>query len=76
MLMTNVYVGWPGSVHDARVLRNSELHRKAEQGELLGDGKLIIGDSAGSSSRTAAIYPGLMDVCLQAPFRTGDHQYQ
>lgn len=31
---TNIYTGWPGSVHDARVLKNSEVYTKAERGEL------------------------------------------
>ncbi|KAG8180998.1 hypothetical protein JTE90_024746 [Oedothorax gibbosus] len=32
---TNVYFGWPGSIHDARVLFNSPLHDKCESGEIL-----------------------------------------
>ena len=31
----DVYVGWPGSVHDARVLANSSLFNKCEDGTLL-----------------------------------------
>ncbi|XP_077091696.1 uncharacterized protein LOC143744162 [Siphateles boraxobius] len=31
---TNIYTGWPGSVHDARVLRNSCVFAMAERGEL------------------------------------------
>ena len=30
----DINVGWPASVHDARVLANSELFRKGESGEL------------------------------------------
>ena len=30
MVFTDVYCGWPGAVHDARVLRNSPLHQAAE----------------------------------------------
>lgn len=31
----DIYVGWPGSVHDARVLTNSKLFQEAEAGTLL-----------------------------------------
>ena len=33
MRFTNIYTGWPGCVHDARVLRNSSLYRSAETGD-------------------------------------------
>ncbi|VDI33740.1 Hypothetical predicted protein [Mytilus galloprovincialis] len=42
----DVYSGWPGCTHDARVLRNSSLCRRAEGGELFGPNKVIVGDSA------------------------------
>ena len=55
-LFTNVCVGWPGSVHDARVLANSSIYRKASQKEILcsemvkvdgtGIPIFLIGDSA------------------------------
>ncbi|XP_033098538.1 protein ANTAGONIST OF LIKE HETEROCHROMATIN PROTEIN 1-like [Anneissia japonica] len=32
---TNIYVGWPGRVHDSRILRNSEIFAKAENRQLL-----------------------------------------
>ncbi|XP_069133138.1 uncharacterized protein [Argopecten irradians] len=43
MGFTDIYVGWPGSVHDARVYANSKINlRSAElfpiQGHLIGDG--------------------------------------
>ena len=31
----NTYVGWPGSVHDARIFSNSDLYAKGESGELM-----------------------------------------
>uniref|UniRef100_A0A3Q0RQD1 DDE Tnp4 domain-containing protein n=1 Tax=Amphilophus citrinellus TaxID=61819 RepID=A0A3Q0RQD1_AMPCI len=31
---TNIYAGWPGGIHDARVLRNSYVYSLAERGEL------------------------------------------
>ena len=52
----DAYIGWPGKVHDARVLVNSSLYRKAMSGTLLPDWKrticgiqvplVILGDSA------------------------------
>ncbi|XP_014670057.1 PREDICTED: putative nuclease HARBI1 [Priapulus caudatus] len=46
MRIINANAGWPGCVNDARVLSNCVLYQKAERGELFGDGKFIIGDSA------------------------------
>ena len=34
-LFTDIYTGWPGRVHDARVFSNSGLYSKAESGSLL-----------------------------------------
>ena len=34
-LFRNLCVGWPGSVHDARVFANSVLYRKVSDGEIL-----------------------------------------
>lgn len=41
-LFRNVYSGWPGSVHDARVLANSLLYSKANSGEILHGNSVII----------------------------------
>ena len=46
MKILNCYTGWPGCVHDARVLRNSGLYHKAEAGELIIPNFYILGDSA------------------------------
>jgi hypothetical protein len=46
-MFTDIYAGWPGSVHDSRVLTNSPLSVKTRQNHHLlfpGDAHLI-GDS-------------------------------
>ena len=55
-LFRDICVGWPGSVHDARVLVNSSLYRKATAGKILSGNVVnvhgtnipifLIGDSA------------------------------
>ena len=48
MKFTDVYCGWPGAVHDARVLRNSPLFEDAEArtDDLFPGQTYIIGDPA------------------------------
>lgn len=46
MLITNAFCGWPGCVHDARVLRNSSFYEHAENGEMIIQGHHIVGDNA------------------------------
>ena len=36
-IFINVYIGWPGRVHDAQVFKNSDLYKKASRGQLLPD---------------------------------------
>ncbi|XP_065430477.1 uncharacterized protein LOC101941125 [Chrysemys picta bellii] len=41
---TNINVGWPGKVHDARIFRHSGLFRKLEEGTFFPDQKITVGD--------------------------------
>lgn len=53
---TEVYIGWPGRVHDARVFANSSLYKRGQGGKLFPDWKetirgkevplLVLGDPA------------------------------
>ncbi|XP_035692548.1 protein ANTAGONIST OF LIKE HETEROCHROMATIN PROTEIN 1-like [Branchiostoma floridae] len=45
-LFTDINVGWPGSVHDARVLRNSSIFERAERGTCTNIPAVILGDAA------------------------------
>ena len=62
MRFTNVYAGWPGKVHDARVFRQSDL---SESGPTLCGDDHILGDSA---------YPSL--PFLLTPFTDNGHLTQ
>lgn len=46
MLIRDIYTGWPGSTHDARVLGNSNLFTNANRGYYLDAIKYITADSA------------------------------
>lgn len=48
LLIRDIYTGWPGSTHDVRVFRNSELFAKAEAGNCLDIDKIIIADRVNS----------------------------
>ncbi|CAM4685680.1 unnamed protein product [Lepidochelys kempii] len=41
---TNINVGWPGKVHDARIFRNSGLFQKLQERAFFPDQKITIGD--------------------------------
>ena len=38
-IFTDIYIGWPWRVHDARVFSNSDLFQKGQNGQLLPDWK-------------------------------------
>ncbi|CAM5148934.1 unnamed protein product [Natator depressus] len=42
--ITNINVGWPGKVHDARIFRNSGLFQKLQEGTFFPDQKITVGD--------------------------------
>jgi len=57
MMFLDVAAGFPGSMHDSRVLRNTAIYAKAERGDILANGPMfrigqlsiqpyLIGDSA------------------------------
>ena len=48
-------MGWPGSVHDARVFRNSPLYQSAEHELFQGDTHLL-GDSAYPLQRCILVF--------------------
>lgn len=58
----DVDIGWPGSVHDSRVLRNSRLYQQAEHGGLLDKSQFILADSG---------YP--LKTWLVTPYRDDGH---
>ncbi|CAM5131383.1 unnamed protein product [Natator depressus] len=41
---TNINVGWPGKVHDARIFRKSGLFQKLQEGTLFPDQKITVGN--------------------------------
>nr|XP_048696687.1 uncharacterized protein LOC125632479 [Caretta caretta]XP_048696688.1 uncharacterized protein LOC125632479 [Caretta caretta] len=41
---TDINVGWPGNVHDARIFRNSGLFEQLQEGTYFPDQKITIGD--------------------------------
>jgi hypothetical protein len=63
LYFTDIYVGWPGSVNDARVWRNCPLYQKLMQNpESLIPSTHLIGDKA---------YP--LDTFLMVPFKDNGH---
>ena len=45
-MLRDIYAGWPGSTHDARVLRNSSLFTNATLDGYFDANRYLIGDSA------------------------------
>ncbi|CAM4559424.1 unnamed protein product [Lepidochelys olivacea] len=41
---TDISVGWPGKVHDARIFRNSGLFKQLQEGTYFPDQKITVGD--------------------------------
>uniref|UniRef100_A0A8C4WRI3 Putative nuclease HARBI1 n=1 Tax=Gopherus evgoodei TaxID=1825980 RepID=A0A8C4WRI3_9SAUR len=41
---TNIHVGWPGRVHDARVFRSTALFKLLQRGNYFPDQKITVGD--------------------------------
>lgn len=63
LIFTDIYVGWPGSVNDARVWRNSPLYQRlVENPESLPPNTHLIGDKA---------YP--LSTFLMVPFKDNGH---
>lgn len=60
----HIVCGWPGSVHDARVWRSSQLFQKREENplDMLPAGTYLLGDNA---------YP--LSNFMITPFRDNDH---
>ena len=54
-LFRDVVIGWPGSVHDARVLSNSELYNQGLQGKLFDPN--IKETSLGVETRESSTFP-------------------
>ena len=46
MVFTDCYAGWPGSVHDARIFKNSDLFKRVSDDlNVMPNGSYILGDS-------------------------------
>ena len=77
-LFRDIYVGWPGSVHDARVFANSSLYQKAIDGKILQGRKqhlygqdvpiFLVGDAA------YPLFPWLMKPFTSSSQLTGEEK--
>lgn len=62
LVFTHVFCSFPGSVHDARVLRNSEIHSWFENRDYFPNNAHLIGDNG---------YP--LHINLMVPFKDNGH---
>ncbi|XP_015758774.1 PREDICTED: putative nuclease HARBI1 [Acropora digitifera] len=62
MMLLDAFTGWPGSVHDSRVLRNSFLFRSADQ--KFNDEAHLLGDGG---------YPLLTKICKTCKCKPEEH---
>jgi len=62
LTIISAYTGWPGCTRDARVLRNSQLYHKAEQGELFSQGQHIFADNAYPLRNWLITPSGLLEI--------------
>ena len=75
-LFTDLYIGWPGSVHDARVLANSAIYHKSNNKEHLQGDVLAVGNHSVPtflvSDSAYPLLPWLMKPFAMSPRLTGE----
>ena len=77
-LFIDLYIGWPGSVHDAQVLANSAIYCKSNNKELLQGDVLAVGNHnvptflVGDSAYP--LLPWLMKPFAMSPGLTGERK--
>ena len=75
--VTCLFTGYPGSLHDARILRVSLLFGKAERNEILAHPtKIIDGFNVRPLILSDSVYPSIMWQIKLFPFRQNLPQHQ